>query len=789
MFFEFLKTKFFQKEEQRCLFPKSLQEHLNWGVTFVYDKNERPINAKAKIFTYPDLKKVEIEIVKDRGEDFLNDYKSDNLQIYKKAKIYELKCTEFGVYEANELKIRPKDRYRFKLTFKDDKTRYISDLYSYEQKGLLAWPVAYDNKAYERSYAVKHLFHVSKDWKNGIIRGRLNNLKSPEDIKFINSDELKLMQIHIGTFSIKGDFSSAAKKLDKIKDLGFNGVELLPHGYFHDTNWGYDPSFVFASQYGGNDEFKKFCDEAHKKGLNVIVDLVNNHYSMDCPEIITEAGLYEHPDSKMKIDFGPRINYTQEGKCGVRNWRINEALYWLQYADGIRFDLTDFTASFGFNTQLNIEIQEHFPECVTFAESPSKESSNPLPKEAIIENLPLDSTERTELHTEIIKKALDDKFGANRQGFTHRWHFDWSHAIEHSILHPSDRRLHYLKTQILDAQRQMKIMFSHDEIGKQEADGNDIIVKILIAKYFSEQIGDINWKSPREKYEKYWKASRAIRELLRIYLTDENWPDDEKQLKFEASKGEGYINDFNHLNYGIADYQKGGLGLAEVGFTRGISKRDFDKKFKAAFALNKALFGFLFTQPGPKMVFQSFNKPDRRFAFFRKNSEHFYETYKRSAKFKYGVDWETEIKGHRLDSDEIINQAKVDFLGGKYNKKALEYQHNMEKLVKTLNGLVDKNPCLTVGEIKDVVDSHKNVIAVHTQKDHNELYSITNFDESKGWEDYRMQFPKGFWKEIINTSQEEFGGEVPILNEMVTGGQECEIKLSGASTIIFKRIG
>jgi len=770
-------------------FGHSMEDHSSYGVTFKYDDDGNIVGSQSKIYTYPNLKHAEIQVCKDTNEDFLDDYKSEN-EDPDKIKSFNMENTGNGIYECENPNIEPGDRYRFKLTFKDDSQRYISDLYSYNQKSLTGWPVAYDNKSYEKSPVGQELRNYTSDWDKGIISGKVDNIKSINDKNFISSKNLRLMQVHLGTFTKDGNFESAIKKLNQVKKLGFNGIELLPHGFFENKNWGYDPAFVFASQYGGTDKFKKFCDESHKRGLNVIVDVVNNHYSMDHPEIMTEAGPYENPDPNMKLEFGPRINYTSEGKNGVRDWRVNESLYWLKEgADGIRYDLSDFTGSGEFNTQLNVEIQEHFPGTATFAESASREASTPLPEETLIKDLDKTSEERGQLHENIIKKAQNNEFGPNRQGYTHQWHFDWSHAVEYSMLHPFNRNIDNLKTQVYDAQHQMKIMFSHDEIGKQEADGNDVVQKIMLSKLFGSDVGDLGWGASRGKVEKYWKASRAARELTKAYLTDTTWPDNEKQLASEKCENGKDINDYNNEEYGIPDYKKGGLGLSDLGWETGISKKEFGEKFQSACNLNKAAMGFLFSQPGPKMVFQSFDKPDNRFAFFRKNSDFFYKTFNRTPNVIEGVDWETERKGHRIDSDKIIEQAKIDNLNPQYNGVALNYQHSMGNLISKLNKLVDNNPALSDGKVTDVVGNHKNVISIATKCGDNEIYSITHFDDSKDYDNYEIHFPEGQWKEILNTDAKEFGGSGNLSNEdVINGGNDCSIKLPKASTLIFKKV-
>ncbi len=779
-------------------FGYNIEKHLTQGVSFL--NKDGKLEASVKMFTFKDVQKVEIQIVKAAAkiEDvLLTNYRN----IIPEDKSRELNIIELenkggGQFEKIAIittDLAPGDRYRFKITRQNGKESFITDLYAKQllnpfendsklsnnakiemkKNSLIQWPVAYDDNTYKPSQS--HL-----DW----VAGKNPNKVSVSNSKLTNTNALRIIQVHLGTFTEEGNFESAIKKLDAIKEMGFNAIEIMPHGYFHEVNWGYDPNFPFASQYGGNDAFKKFCDEAHQKELNIIVDLVNNHYSMDNPEILREAGPYEHPDPNMALEFGPRLNYTQEGKEGVRDWRINEALHWLNSgADSIRFDLTDYTGSDGFLTQLNHEIKHHFPDAPTFAEDNREEITNSLPKK-VISNDP-------NIHNEQTKKLQNDEYGFNNKGFTHRWHFNYSpHAINSTVLHPFDRQMDNLHHQILNAQHQLKAIFTHDEIGKQEADGNDIAVKIIINKLFGQDVMPNNGED-RGKIEYYWKISRAIRELTNINETGGQWPCEEKQFAKEITKSGDDPNDFNGEKYGVSDYEKGGFGLHKY-----ISKAEFTDALNSAKTLNKALMGFLFSQPGPKMIFQSFDKPDKRFAFFRKMTEYFYKTFNKNtdSRLSQERDWETIRKGHRLDADEIINEAKLSKIGviGNYTEDALKDQANMRKLIKRLNKIGSENPALQNGAIKNVITHYDSALtAVHSQKGNNEIFAITHFGDDKNYPNYNIYFPPGKWEEIVNTNAEEFGGSGEFLNTTsidATKEQNKMISVPKSSTMIFKKI-
>ncbi|HWX18443.1 MAG TPA: alpha-amylase family glycosyl hydrolase [Candidatus Binatia bacterium] len=99
-------------------------------------------------------------------------------------------------------------------------------------------------------------------------------------------NDLFIYELHMGTFpssSAPNRFIAATNKLDYLRSLGANVVELMPIAGFGNSgsSWGYDPAQLFAvdnSQYGGPDGFKTFVQACHARGIAVMVDVVHNHY-------------------------------------------------------------------------------------------------------------------------------------------------------------------------------------------------------------------------------------------------------------------------------------------------------------------------------------------------------------------------------------------------------------------------------------------------------------------------------------------------------------------------------
>ncbi len=102
-------------------------------------------------------------------------------------------------------------------------------------------------------------------------------------------NDLFIYEMHMGTFpagSSPSRFVAATNKLDYLKGLGVNAVELLPIVEFGNSgnSWGYDPAQQFAVdnvQYGGPDGLKTFVQACHARGIAVFLDVVHNHYGPD----------------------------------------------------------------------------------------------------------------------------------------------------------------------------------------------------------------------------------------------------------------------------------------------------------------------------------------------------------------------------------------------------------------------------------------------------------------------------------------------------------------------------
>lgn len=168
--------------------------------------------------------------------------------------------------------------------------------------------------------------------------------------KSINLKDYILYELHVGTFTNEGTFAALIDKLPYLKELGITCIGIMPIAQFPGKrNWGYDGVSLYAVQnsYGGPEEFKRFINEAHRHGLAVCLDVVYNHFG---PEGNYLADFGPYFSQKYSTPWGQPINYDGKESNHVRNFIINNALYWINeyHVDALRLDaihsIYDFSA-------------------------------------------------------------------------------------------------------------------------------------------------------------------------------------------------------------------------------------------------------------------------------------------------------------------------------------------------------------------------------------------------------------------------------------------------------------
>ena len=81
-----------------------------------------------------------------------------------------------------------------------------------------------------------------------------------------------------------GDINGIIEKLDYIQDLGCNAIWMNPcfDSPFVDAGYDVRDYYKVAPRYGTNEDLKHLFEEAHERGMHVILDLVPGHTSSEC---------------------------------------------------------------------------------------------------------------------------------------------------------------------------------------------------------------------------------------------------------------------------------------------------------------------------------------------------------------------------------------------------------------------------------------------------------------------------------------------------------------------------
>src|SRR5689334_199383 len=82
-----------------------------------------------------------------------------------------------------------------------------------------------------------------------------------------------------------GDLPGVISKLDELRELGVQTLWLSPFVKSPQRDFGYDISdhFAIAEEYGTMDDCRRLVDEAHGRGMRVVLDMVLNHTSDEHP--------------------------------------------------------------------------------------------------------------------------------------------------------------------------------------------------------------------------------------------------------------------------------------------------------------------------------------------------------------------------------------------------------------------------------------------------------------------------------------------------------------------------
>ena len=277
-------------------------------------------------------------------------------------------------------------------------------------------------------------------------------------------DTLIIYELHIDDFAAsgyaEGTFLDVVDKLDHLKELGINAIELMPITDVNwPHNWGYDPNHHLALKelYGTPGDLKYLVDQAHLRGIAVILDMVWNHVRSDGPLWKIQPDYALNPYIKVWTELNP--NETQEswGAQDLDHFnahtvdyvnQVNRILVDEYRIDGFRFDAARYIGWSTSQPELGLlgwtdALHDHDPTIIQ-----------------TIEYLPIHNWLQQNLENTGMTSAWFDSFHDNIKNDIHGQLYSTTTMMKQIVeLHEYNST----STPYSDRNQAIKFMISHDE--------------------------------------------------------------------------------------------------------------------------------------------------------------------------------------------------------------------------------------------------------------------------------------------------------------------------------------
>ena len=202
-------------------------------------------------------------------------------------------------------------------------------------------------------------------------------------------ENMIIYELHIDDFAAQGSgmgtFEDLENKLDYLHSIGVNAIELMPvyaNNWSH--SWGYDPIHHLALKelYGTPYEFKHLIDQAHLRGIAVLLDQVWNHIGSSGPLWKIQPDYTLNPYIKVWTDTNPNEEQESWGQKDLDHFnpktieyvnQVNKIFVDEYRIDGFRFDAGRYIG-WNFNQpELGLlawtsELYEHDPSVIQTVE-------------------------------------------------------------------------------------------------------------------------------------------------------------------------------------------------------------------------------------------------------------------------------------------------------------------------------------------------------------------------------------------------------------------------------------
>ncbi len=161
---------------------------------------------------------------------------------------------------------------------------------------------------------------------------------------------LLIYECHIGMAQNEEKVGSyeefRTKTLPRIADDGYNAIQIMAiqeHPYYGSFGYHVSSFYAASSRFGTPDDLKRLIDDAHERGIAVIMDIVHSHAVKNEVEGLGRLDgsydLYFHGNGRREHPAWDSLLFDY-GKNSVMHFLLSNCKYWMEEYkfDGFRFD-------------------------------------------------------------------------------------------------------------------------------------------------------------------------------------------------------------------------------------------------------------------------------------------------------------------------------------------------------------------------------------------------------------------------------------------------------------------
>lgn len=706
--------------------------NLSFGFKLKGDKNSHldyyganiQEDGRTTFRVYSDKKKVDLQIAPTNDIEY---WRATTPEDEKEKNITTLPMKRDGnVFEITpDLKLPEGTFYRFKVEDEQGNIQYLKDPRSYYQPNdTMGWSATYNQNSYKWN---------DESWQKGLDDRKIKHVGSKN--QWGAQSGMVISEKHIG---LLGGFEKAKEEIDEVVRDGIcNTVYFLPVGEFYgEYNFGYDEVDKFApeSSYGTPDELKSLVDYAHQKGINVILDVVPNHFGPVGSAAPNFADSLEEQDT----GWGRALKFNGQKGNYMKKFMADMMMSWLvnYHFDGLRIDATEKLFSDSALQYFASEIRNH-PETKDSVLIPEhidkiRKLAQPLKTK--------DIEEPTRLFTHNAKELK------NSLGYDVQYIYDFKNTL----------MALGLDMQIYDCPKSIEDLAQEYRQGNRFYSDDDVD----LAPFKAEN--SFVYTNMHDEFNVFGGARPVVRYIA-------------KELGLIREKALTSPDTLDKTPYFIAEeLLESYLNKDNEAFEKyGISLKKFKYAYKKAQAKNRLMLGAVFMHPGQK----GFSMGDEKgeLAPYR-----FFAQYD-NPEIKEQVDLE---KGYDIGESAFKKSSKI------YNPiKDNQFAETTTAFSRDFAKLIKQNSALSNGGYNEIIAEpiDGDSLFVHRWSCSDDIFAVMNFSsKTKSYNDI-PSFPDGIWEEVLNSDDKKYGGENQLNTNLIDRDNQ-NITLAPYTIAVYKRI-